>query len=93
MSEMLILKSSGITFNYNNANIKVETHYDAFNIPENEAYHLSQWITKLINPIDKAYDYVNELEAALHEIIEIQPLDVFGPMSDRMRRIAREALR
>ena len=29
---------------------------------------------------------------ALEDIIAIQPLDVFGPMSDRMRLKAREAL-
>ena len=45
------------------------------------------------NPIDEAFDYTSDLENALREIIEIQPLDVFGPMSDRMRRIAREALK
>ena len=45
------------------------------------------------NPIDEAFDYTNDLETALKEIIQIQPLDVFGPMSDRMRRIAREALK
>ena len=35
---------------------------------------------------------IKELEGYMAEIIKIQPLNVFGPMSDRMRRIAWEAL-
>ena len=45
------------------------------------------------SPIDEAFDYTNDLETALKEIIQIQPLDAFGPMSARMRRIAREVLK
>ncbi len=45
------------------------------------------------NPANDDHDYADKLERALCEIIEIQPLDVFGPMSDRMRGIAREALK
>ena len=35
---------------------------------------------------------IAELEGYMKEIIAIQPLDVFGPMSDRMREVARKAL-
>ena len=58
-------------------------------------------------PIDQVPDYVDrlivdnlrkdvlikELKDAMREIEMVQPLDVFGPMSNRMRKIAIEALK
>lgn len=57
------------------------------------SYHdINECVTNFEKQLTQAEERAAELELVLQEILQVGPLNVFGPMSDRMKRLAREAL-